>query len=207
VILIEQTSKLVILMASSWSCGVAEGRGTRAHMEDRYCIVEDMRDLKETLKGETWSFFGVYDGHGGDVTSSLLAERLHKDVADQSTFPEDIPAAMEAGLQVTDKAFSETHPNLWNDGSTVVFAVMTSFLGAPQSFWVANSGDSRAILVKHDGTTYKGKALSEDHKPNRPDEKERIEKAGGFVKETSVSALLRKTHQLMGLALWYLRTS
>ena len=43
---------------------------------------------------------------------------------------------------------------------------------------VANCGDSRAILVKKDGEF---KPLSIDHKPDRPDERERITKAGGEI--------------------------
>jgi len=46
----------------------------------------------------------------------------------------------------------------------------------------ANTGDSRAVLCR------KGKAvaLSQDHKPNDPVERRRIEGAGGNVKETSI---------------------
>merc|ERR1712004_455450 len=43
--------------------------------------------------------------------------------------------------------------------------------------WCANLGDSRAVLSR-DGRAL---ALSLDHKPDRDDEAERIESAGGFV--------------------------
>jgi len=54
---------------------------------------------------------------------------------------------------------------------------------------VANIGDSRAILGRlkksQDGATAKMSAveLSKDHKPELPEEKERIENAGGEVDE------------------------
>jgi protein phosphatase 1L len=41
-----------------------------------------------------------------------------------------------------------------------------------------NSGDSRAIIVKRDGSAI---ALSEDHKPDRDDETKRISDLGGRV--------------------------
>jgi serine/threonine protein phosphatase PrpC len=44
-------------------------------------------------------------------------------------------------------------------------------------YWCANAGDSRCILARNDGAV----ALSVDHKPDRPDERERIESAGGTV--------------------------
>jgi len=47
---------------------------------------------------------------------------------------------------------------------------------------VANAGDSRAVLMDGD----KAVPLSCDHKPSRPDEMRRIEKAGGFVMHLGV---------------------
>lgn len=57
-------------------------------------------------------------------------------------------------------------------GCTAVVALL-----AGNTLYVANAGDSRAVLSR------KGKALplSFDHKPSHPVEKERIESAGGFV--------------------------
>lgn len=57
-------------------------------------------------------------------------------------------------------------------GSTAVVAVVTA-----DKVIIANCGDSRAVLCRS------GKAipLSSDHKPDRPDELNRIEEAGGRV--------------------------
>lgn len=56
----------------------------------------------------------------------------------------------------------------------------------------ANAGDSRAVLAK------KGVAveMSHDHKPDNPDEKERIIKAGGFVEENRVKGMLNLSRAL-----------
>ena len=43
---------------------------------------------------------------------------------------------------------------------------------------VANCGDSHAVLCRSDGAPV---LLPSDHKPDRPDELERIEGAGGCV--------------------------
>jgi len=43
---------------------------------------------------------------------------------------------------------------------------------------VANLGDSRAVLVQRNGSA---SPVSEDHKPNRPDERARVQAAGGRV--------------------------
>jgi protein phosphatase 1G len=62
-----------------------------------------------------------------------------------------------------------------------------SVLVTPSQLIVANAGDSRAILCRRGQAV----ALSEDHKPNDPRERERIEKAGGTVEETQGGA---RTH-------------
>ncbi|KAI8564117.1 hypothetical protein RHMOL_Rhmol03G0157300 [Rhododendron molle] len=57
-------------------------------------------------------------------------------------------------------------------GSTAAVAVVT-----PDKIVVSNCGDSRAVLCRNGAAI----PLSSDHKPDRPDELERIENAGGRV--------------------------
>ena len=56
----------------------------------------------------------------------------------------------------------------------------------------ANSGDSRAVLCQKGNAI----ALSEDHKPNNPGEKARIQKAGHFVNEERVDGELALSRAL-----------
>lgn len=68
-------------------------------------------------------------------------------------------------------------------GSTAVVALV-----GRKKIWVANCGDSRAILCRS-GKAYQ---LTDDHKPEREDEAERVEKAGGQV-------LYWNGHRVMGV--------
>lgn len=61
----------------------------------------------------------------------------------------------------------------WEDGTTAVAALVRGL-----DIWVANAGDSRAVLVRTDGSV---RPLSLDHKPNRRDERDRILSTGGSV--------------------------
>lgn len=60
------------------------------------------------------------------------------------------------------------------------------------TLYVANSGDSRTVLCR-DNAPYD---MSIDHKPDNPEEKSRIEKAGGFVSEGRVNGNLNLSRAL-----------
>lgn len=60
------------------------------------------------------------------------------------------------------------------DGSTAVVAVI-----ARSHLYVANAGDSRAVIIQKGGRT---RMMSMDHRPERKDEETRIRKLGGTLK-------------------------
>jgi serine/threonine protein phosphatase PrpC len=66
-------------------------------------------------------------------------------------------------------------------GTTAIVLLMTK-----DRYYVANIGDSRAVLCRGDTTV----ALSTDHKPDLATERERIESAGGFVQQGRVNGTL-----------------
>ncbi|KAI3815657.1 hypothetical protein L1987_15335 [Smallanthus sonchifolius] len=81
--------------------------------------------------------------------------------------------AISETYQQTDADFLESGKDMFrDDGSTASTAVLVG-----NHLYVANVGDSRTVISKA------GKAipLSEDHKPNRSNERKRIENAGGVV--------------------------
>lgn len=86
--------------------------------------------------------------------------------------PAHLPPAVETFIQTDNQYLEQDASKERDDGCTAVVAVV---LG--RKLWVAHVGDSRAVL----GRAGKAIALSLDHKPNRTDERERIENAGGIV--------------------------
>ena len=51
------------------------------------------------------SFFGVYDGHGGDKVAMFSGENVHKILAKQSTFKDsNYEQALKDGFLATDRA-------------------------------------------------------------------------------------------------------
>ncbi|XP_062223604.1 probable protein phosphatase 2C member 13, mitochondrial [Phragmites australis] len=148
-------------------CGYSSFRGKRATMEDFY-------DVKLTeIDGHAVSLFGVFDGHGGSRAAEYLREHLFENLMKHPKFLTDTKLAISETYQKTDTDFLESESNAFrDDGSTASTAVLVG-----DHLYVANVGDSRAVISK----AGKAMALSEDHKPNRTDERKRIENAGGIV--------------------------
>ncbi|CAN6444400.1 unnamed protein product [Victoria cruziana] len=151
----------------SISCGYSSFRGKRINMEDFY----DVKISK--LDGKTVCLFGIFDGHGGSRAAEYLKEHLFENLMKHPQFITDTKLAISETYQKTDAEFLEAESNTFrDDGSTASTAVLVG-----SHLYVANVGDSRTVISKA------GKAipLSQDHKPNRSDERRRIENAGGVV--------------------------
>ncbi|OWM66739.1 probable protein phosphatase 2C 24 [Punica granatum] len=178
--------------------GVASVCGRRRDMEDAVAIHLDFcRRLDDVA--EQLHYFGVYDGHGCSHVAMRCSERLHELVREelerrgeekqqqQDQLVTEWRSAMETSFDRMDKEVTAWNmeavvgaqcrcelqtPDCDAVGSTAVIAIVT-----PNKIVIANCGDSRAVLCRG------GKAipLSSDHKPDRPDELNRIQEAGGRV--------------------------
>eukprot|EP01025_Chloroclados_australasicus_P029990 TRINITY_DN299_c0_g3_i1.p1 TRINITY_DN299_c0_g3~~TRINITY_DN299_c0_g3_i1.p1 ORF type:complete len:742 (-),score=61.22 TRINITY_DN299_c0_g3_i1:1314-3461(-) len=167
-----------------------------------------LEDLNKKQTSQSLHLFAVYDGHGGDLASQFckdnlatnfrtILERKEKgciqedcemDVQDQPlqhkrsihrglSIPpvgQDVVAdgLREAFLQ-TDEQYSQSDFENQNlIGSTALVVVLSR-----NTIYVANCGDSRAVVCRG-GQAY---PLSDDHKADRKDEVERVEKLGGQI--------------------------
>ncbi|XP_020226408.1 probable protein phosphatase 2C 76 [Cajanus cajan] len=149
------------------SCGYSSFRGKRVTMEDFY----DIKTLK--IGGQSICLFGIFDGHGGSRAAEYLKEHLFDNLVKHPKFLTDAKLAISETYQQTDADFLDSEKETFrDDGSTASTAVLID-----NHLYVANVGDSRTIISK----AGKAIALSEDHKPNRSDERKRIENAGGVV--------------------------
>jgi serine/threonine protein phosphatase PrpC len=114
----------------------------------------------------TW--LAVFDGHGGDKASQYCADWLSSYVRNEDCFPFDLGFAMKKAFTNIDEDFVHTG---YPDGTT---ACAVSLVGGKRIV-CANAGDSRAIVVRKDGSVVR---LSRDHKPGMPDETKRITDLG-----------------------------
>jgi len=144
--------------------------------------------------------FGVYDGHGriGQDVSEYVIQTLPgviKDMMEKST---DIGKILEEAYVDVDTTLAD-HVDAQVSGTTAVTCFMRK-----DYMWLANAGDSRAIIVRKN----KGKAgfksvdLTEDQKPDTPAEMKRILAMGGHVTPAGANGSpARVWHNLRGLAM------
>lgn len=117
------------------------------------------------------TFFGIFDGHGGDKASQFCADWMSSYVRNDRSYPYDLGYAMKNAFVSVDDDFVRTG---YPDGST---ACAVTLVGGRRVI-CSNAGDSRAIVVRRDGSIVR---LSRDHKPGLPDETRRISELGGRV--------------------------
>lgn len=157
--------------------GVSAMQGWRISMEDAHTTVLNMLAAAsgENAKSDKrLSFFGVFDGHGGDKVALFSGENIHNIIAKQDSFKNgDYAQGLKDGFLATDRAILND-PKYEDEVSGCTACVS---LIVDNKLYVANAGDSRGVL----GIKGRAKPLSIDHKPQMESEKSRITAAGGFV--------------------------
>jgi len=155
--------------------GVSCCQGKLKENEDHY----DSATLQRGL-----SYFAVFDGHRGKLSSDFLRQQLG--IILSKTFVKEEHLAKN-GHKLMQNAFDiceeilETEIQSSNldqmtkdhNGSTALAAVISN----NAELVLAQTGDSRAVLCRS------GEAicLTDDHTPNNEDEVNRIEKSGGWI--------------------------
>jgi protein phosphatase 2C family protein 2/3 len=85
-------------------------QGWRISMEDAHATILDLqtqsdKPRQDASAAERLSFFGVYDGHGGDKVALFAGDNVHQIIAKQEAFKRgDIEQALKDGFLATDRA-------------------------------------------------------------------------------------------------------
>ena len=168
----------------------------RNYNEDRVSIILNITkpSFKQIENWPTWSFFAVYDGHGGASCADFLRDNLHQFIVKQTSFPSDPVTAIRDGFAEAESFFLEIVENaadeamkeagetnfegfVDNSGSWAVVILIID-----RTVYMANVGDSRTIMSANGGRN--AYSLSKDHKPNEEGEAFRILNNGGKIYQT-----------------------
>ena len=176
------------LLVQRYNTGWFADKGTRPMMEDM-SIIRD--DIGVSYKMNV-SFYAVYDGHGGTDCVAHIHNYLISNFRniilkgqpydEQTNFYRYIHDVLCKSVEETDSQFfREYNQYSLSTGSTASIVII-----AGDRIICANIGDARAVLSRS------GEAinLSKDHKPDNPEEEQRIKNAGGYVTVRKVCSVL-----------------
>lgn len=148
-------------------------KNTRRKMEDKHSVITDFNLLFGIKDGVDRSLFSVFDGHGGSDSASFAALHLPVILSRQKNLQEEPEEALrEAFIQTDAMLEKKAKRERVRGGSTAVTALIQG-----QRLLLAWLGDSQALLVRNG----KEEEVMEAHKPDREDERQRIEDLGGCV--------------------------
>jgi serine/threonine protein phosphatase PrpC len=179
----------------------------RHTMEDCHRVLPQLAaDLPQ------YAYFGVYDGHGGRQIVDFLEEALENNIAIELKEKDDatIEERLSRAFGITD--MQSRKMEIVASGATAVAALLESSAdGLVRKLYVANVGDSRAVLVTSkppavaaaaagveqqeppSSSGYYGRRLTYDHRAEDETEQARIQQAGGFIARGRVLGILAVT--------------
>ncbi|XP_026155048.1 integrin-linked kinase-associated serine/threonine phosphatase 2C isoform X2 [Mastacembelus armatus] len=186
---------------------VAARRGEREEMQDAHVLLPDMSSCLSALPEQVSrvSYFAVFDGHGGARASRFAAEHLHHNLAkkfpsgDTENVDKLIKKCLLDTFRQTDEDFlkkASSQKPAWKDGSTAACVLVVDDM-----VYVANLGDSRVVLCRME-TAADGQrrsvtlALGKEHNPTVYEERMRIQRAGGTVRDGRVLGVLEVSRSI-----------
>lgn len=167
---INNTQDLIIVSVAETDKGLI-----RDYNEDKICIVNDLSN-----PGCPVYFYGLYDGHGGSRCAEFLKQNLHEYILKDSELHKDPKNVILRAFIKSENMFLEEakRNNFDRSGSCGIICLILK-----DKCYVANLGDSRAVLSSNKGS--KIFPLSRDHKPFEQLEMSRIIQAGGYVYQSN----------------------
>ena len=157
--------------------------------QDRFIYLEKLFNLPDTY------CFGVLDGHGpnGHLVSEFVKNELTEFLTNDSNFKtkhikeinhENLYSRLtHNNYSLLQKLYKNINNKLNDQKFDVHFSGTTCVLVfiIKENIICSNIGDSRAILIKEEKGKYYYENLSYDHKPNKEEERKRIEQSGGEI--------------------------
>ena len=176
------------------------------HPQNPNKVNQDSYILQPNIQGTSQvHLFGICDGHGqfGRNVSNFVKAALSGHIErkyTQGLTDEQIVPVMKEIFESINREIEMNVPNCQFSGTTCSIVLSRG----PQIV-AANAGDSRSIVVNSKGIA---KALTNDHKPDLPEERTRINEYGGRVRpiisngqEAGPARVWLKTADIPGLAM------
>ncbi|XP_024536728.1 probable protein phosphatase 2C 35 isoform X2 [Selaginella moellendorffii] len=123
-------------------------------------------------------FFGVFDGHGefGAECSQFTKKHLCENLLKHGCFTADVVQAYQSAFITTNLQLHRSQVDDSMSGTTAITVLVRG-----KTLYVANVGDSRAVLAERINGKLTAVDLSSDQTPFRTDECERVKTCGARV--------------------------
>jgi integrin-linked kinase-associated serine/threonine phosphatase 2C len=139
-------------------------------------------------QSETFSFYAVFDGHGtsGKEASNSACDFMlsfisrHAEKIAESEDDETIMKLLHNMFMKADESLQTVGVDMDFSGTTCVCV-----LAKGTTLYVANAGDSRAVLGRITPQNRFAVELTQDHRPHVKSERDRILKQGGLIRKIS----------------------
>ncbi|EAW25676.1 PP2C family serine/threonine-protein phosphatase [Aspergillus fischeri NRRL 181] len=183
-----QSSKHAIKLRGA---GGASAQGTRPSQQDQYTIILPDQISKTTIHDEL-AIFAVFDGHGSRKVAQHAKQHIREllfegNALQAGRYEDAIRQAIQKEEETLLEECQEGEDKFAISGSTASVVIVNLNKGV---MVVGNLGDSHVLMGECDitGQLETVHRLTQDHKPDSPKEKERIEDAGGVVNYESETA-------------------
>ncbi|XP_073437328.1 integrin-linked kinase-associated serine/threonine phosphatase 2C [Dendrobates tinctorius] len=182
---------------------VAERRGEREELQDAHTVCDLSEECRPVLANiSRLSYYAVFDGHGGSRAARYAAHNLHLNLVkklprgDGGSVDKTIKKSLLEAFRHTDEEFlkqAASQKPAWKDGTTAICVLV-----ADNVLYIANLGDSKALLCRMNEETQKPTvlSLSKEHNPTQYEERMRIQRAGGNVRDGRVLGVLEVSRSL-----------
>ncbi|XP_072263873.1 integrin-linked kinase-associated serine/threonine phosphatase 2C [Pyxicephalus adspersus] len=183
---------------------VAERRGEREELQDAHTICYDLTQEWQPMPADVsrLAFFAVFDGHGGSRAAKFASQHLHHNLVKKlprgegNSVDKGVKKCFIDAFKRTDEEFlkqAASQKPAWKDGTTALCVLV-----ADNNLYIANLGDSRAIMCRMNEETQKPTvlSLSKEHNPTQYEERMRIQRAGGNVRDGRVLGVLEVSRSL-----------
>jgi serine/threonine protein phosphatase PrpC len=169
-----------------------------AHPFSGYCDIQGRRSVIEDFHSihllPSWQFYGIFDGHLGNLASKYAASSLGEELANRLRDLDEQSRTNPQWKERVEKEVSDTfeliHDQFLNAVSLVPYGptdqsgtTATALIWTPETVIITSLGDSRAVMPhwKNDRAELSAIQLTSDHVASDSKEKELIESRGGRI--------------------------
>lgn len=152
-------------------------------------VTDETRTISEVHRSPLHlAVYGLFAGHGGATASEICARNFIPTLLDNPALETDPERAIRSAIE-TIEAFVLAKSELDRAyyGTTLLFVMIFD-----QYMYIANIGNSRAVLVTQDGM----QILTQEHDGSNAEEVARVRNAGGFFQDGKVNNLVHATRSI-----------